>query len=51
VQAFGEADYTEGSQTSMWLWQIVAEVAERIVAERQRVLQEKVSKPPRHLNE
>ncbi|MDH3453269.1 MAG: haloacid dehalogenase-like hydrolase [Gammaproteobacteria bacterium] len=51
VQAFGEADYTPGSQTSMWLSHAVTEVAERIVQERQRAMQEKVSKPPRHLNE
>ncbi len=51
VQAFGEAVYTPGSQTSMWLSQAIDEVAERIVAQRQRVLKEKVSQPPRHLAE
>ncbi|MDH3712849.1 MAG: haloacid dehalogenase-like hydrolase [Gammaproteobacteria bacterium] len=51
VQAFGEADYTSGSQTSMWLSHAVSEVAQRIVDERQRVMREKISKPPRHLNE
>ena len=51
VQAFGEADYTASSQTTMWLSQAVDEIAERIVVERQRVLKEKVSQPPRHLNE
>ena len=31
VQAFGEADYREGSQTSMWIQRAVKEIAERIV--------------------
>lgn len=51
VQAFGEADYTPESQTSMWLSHTVNEVAQHIADERQRVMREKVSKPPRHLNE
>ncbi len=51
VQAFGEADYTPGSQTSMWLSHAANEVAQHIVDERQRVMREKVSQPPRHLNE
>jgi hypothetical protein len=51
VQAFGEADYTPGSQTSMWLSHAVSEVAQHIVDEHQRAMREKVSKPPRHLSE
>ncbi len=50
VQSFGPADYTEGSQTHMWLTNAVTEIAERIVRDRERALGEKVGEAPRHLN-
>ncbi len=50
VQSFGPADYTEGSQTHMWLLNAVNEIATRIVRDRERVLGEKVGEAPRHLN-
>jgi hypothetical protein len=50
VQSYGEADYTEGSQTAMWLDNAVNEIAELIVANRQRALGDKIGKPPRHLD-
>ena len=50
VQSFGPADYTEGSQTHMWLLNAVNEIADRIVRDRERVLGEKVGEAPRHLN-
>jgi len=51
VQAFGPADYTEGSQTTMWLTEAVREIAERIVTDRERALGDKVGKAPRHLSD
>lgn len=50
VQSFGPADYTEGSQTHMWLSNAVSEIANRIVRDRERALGEKVGEAPRHLN-
>ena len=50
VQSFGPADYTEGSQTYMWLSNAVTEIAERIVRDRERTMGDKVGQAPRHLN-
>ena len=50
VQSFGEANYTEGSQTAMWIKNAVSEIAELIVANRERALGDKIGKPPRHLD-
>jgi len=50
VQSFGEANYTDGSQTAMWLKNAVSEIAELIVENRERALGDKIGKPPRHLD-
>ncbi len=50
VQSFGPADYSQGSQTYMWLTSAVRQVAERIVKDRERALGEKVGRAPKHLN-
>ena len=49
VQSFGEANYTEGSQTSMWIKNAIVEIAKLIVKNRERALGEKIGKPPQHL--
>lgn len=49
VQAFGEANYVAGSQTTMWLSRAVEAIADRITADRNRVLDSKVGRPPRHI--
>jgi hypothetical protein len=49
VQSFGEANYTEGSQTFMWIKNAVNEICEQIVESRQRALGDKIGKPPKHL--
>ena len=49
VQSYGEANYTEGSQTAMWLKNAISEIAELIVTNRQRALGDKIGKPPKHL--
>ncbi len=50
VQSFGEANYTQGSQTSMWLENAIRDIADRIVRDRDSALGSKVGKPPRHLS-
>ena len=50
VQSFGEANYTEGSQTAMWIKNAISEIAELIVENRERALGDKIGKPPRHLD-
>ena len=50
VQSYGEADYTDGSQTAMWIDNAVNEIAELIVTNRQRALGDKIGKPPKHLD-
>ena len=49
VQSFGEANYTEGSQTSMWIKNSITEICSQIVKNRERALGDKIGKPPRHL--
>lgn len=49
VLAFGEANFTTGSLTALWLGQAVDEIANRITADRNSVLEAKVGKPPRHI--
>ena len=49
VQSFGEANYTPGSQTSMWIENAVTEICSQIVINRERALGDKIGKPPKHL--
>ena len=49
VQSFGEANYTEDSQTSMWIKNAITEISTQIVKNRERALGDKIGKPPRHL--
>ena len=49
VQSYGEANYTGGSQTAMWLKNAISEIADLIVTNRQRALGDKIGKPPKHL--
>ncbi len=51
VDSMGPADYSMNSQTSMWLWATIEEMAERIVLERELALDSKVGDAPRHLND
>jgi len=50
VQSFGEANYTEGSQTAMWLKNAISEIADLIGTNRKRALGDKIGQPPRHLD-
>ena len=49
VHSFGEANYTEGSQTSMWIKNSIVEISDQIVKNRERALGDKIGKPPKHL--
>lgn len=49
IDAYGPADYTEGSQTAMWLTQSVRRIADRIVRDRSQALTERLGAPPGHL--
>ena len=49
VQSFGEANYTGGSQTAMWIKNAVSEISAQIVENREKALGAKIGKPPRHL--
>jgi hypothetical protein len=49
VQSFGEANYTQGSQTAMWIINAITEISTQIVKNRERALGDKIGKPPRHL--
>lgn len=50
VQSVGEADYTEGSKTYLWIMQSAREIAERIIRDRDRAVGDNVGLPPRHLS-
>lgn len=49
VDAVGPADYTESSQTDMWLRRRVRIIADKILASRQQALKSRVSAPPGHI--
>ena len=49
VQSFGEADYTEGSKTYLWIVNAIDEIAGRIVQDRKEALSERLGNPPKHL--
>jgi hypothetical protein len=49
VHSFGEANYTEGSQTSMWIKNAITEISNQIVKYRERALGDKIGTPPKHL--
>ena len=51
INMYSEADYTEGSQTYMWLVEHTRKIAEAIVQEKDAAIRASVSTPPRHLVE
>lgn len=51
IHAYGPADYTEKSTTAKWLRMHVRGICDRIVAECEESLSEKVSRAPRHLHD
>jgi len=51
VDSIGAADYRNDTQTFMWLWSTVQEIADRIVSEREQALGHRTGEAPRHLND
>jgi hypothetical protein len=49
VRSFGEAKYTSGSQTYMWLTTAVRQIANRIARDRDEAIGDKTGKPPQHI--
>ena len=49
IEAYGPADYREGTQTSLWISSTVKDIASRIVNEKERALQSAVQQPPGHV--
>lgn len=51
VDAFGEADYSDGSHTAMWLMHAAEEIANRIVTDREHALNQRMGLPPTHVSD
>lgn len=51
IDMYGEADYSQGTQTYMWLCNQVKDIAEKIYIKMQDKIYSSVSKPPRHITE
>jgi hypothetical protein len=51
IHAYGPARYSADSNTAMWLQMHVKMICDRIVADRELAVAQRVSKPPRHLND
>lgn len=49
VQMFGEADYTEGSQSWLWLVEKARSIADSIVEKKKAAIRNSASNPPTHL--
>jgi hypothetical protein len=51
IDHYGPADYRESSPTAKWLRLQIHKICDRIVADREIALAQRVSRPPRHLND
>lgn len=49
IEAYGPADYTQGTQTSMWILKTVQDIASRIVADKESALRSTLGHPPGHI--
>ena len=49
IEAFGPADYRDGTQTSMWIVKTVRDIASRIVADKGHALRSTIQQPPGHI--
>ena len=50
IDHYGRADYRDGSETCGWLRLQVHAICDRIVADREAAVAQRVTRPPRHLN-
>ncbi|MBK8479472.1 MAG: haloacid dehalogenase-like hydrolase [Opitutaceae bacterium] len=51
IDHYGPADYTLTSPTARWLKMHIQRMCSRIVADREHAVSQRVSRPPRHLND
>lgn len=51
IHAYGPADYNSSSTTSKWIKMHLLQICKRIAKERDQTLEDRVSKPPRHLHD
>ena len=49
IEAYGPADFREGTQTSLWIESTVTDIAKRIVEEKKRALLSAIQLPPGHV--
>lgn len=50
IHAYGPADYSSHSPTAVWLKLHLRKICERIIKERVNAIEERLCKPPQHLN-
>jgi hypothetical protein len=50
VQGIGEANYVDGSFSSMWILNAIERIAKRIVSSRESLLKSKVGQAPQHVS-
>jgi hypothetical protein len=50
IDHYGRADYRDNSETSLWLRLQIQGICDRIVADREIAVSQRVARPPRHLN-
>ena len=50
IDHYGRADYRDSSETSLWLRLQIQSICDRIVADREVAVAQRVARPPRHLN-
>lgn len=50
IDHYGRADYRDSSETSLWLRLQIQGICDRIVADRETAVAQRVARPPRHLN-
>jgi len=50
IDHYGPADYSEKSQTTKWLRLQIHKMCDRIVADREAAVAQRVSRPPKHLS-
>lgn len=51
IDAYGEADYSEGTTTNLWIIEQVCQIAEQICSKKEYVIKKSASQPPKHLND
>lgn len=50
IHAYGSANYTPQSPTSMWIRMHIEKIADRIVKEKDEALAQRLTEPPKHLH-